>query len=648
MAQSPPNSPAPLGPKPPGTAEAAAHTSAPVDSKAPSDPAAAKAAADKAAADKAPGMGEAAPPGTDQHWGLLANYCQKCHNAEDWAGGVAFDTMTPDAISDNAETWEKAMLKLRGRLMPPPGQKQPDNQTVRSFVSWMENNLDHLATTRAEDPGRVALHRLNRKEYANAIWDLLAVKVDANTILPTDDTINGFDNVANVLQVSPSFLDQYLSAARSVAVDAVGEIPNHPVGTQYIVRNAGSQEFYEEGLPLGTRGGMQVTHNFPADGEYELNIGNMAVALWVTNMNYRNHLIATLDGRKFWDGNVGGEEDMKAIDQKQDPAVDAINKRLKGIRFHATAGVHKVGVTFLERTFAESDARLFSIAPEGGQDKVKAIRSFEVRGPFDATGVSMNAARAERQAVTMHALRARAFDRVCRGGRERLRVANRLRGDLVRGAEVLVHERRRNLQGRGDVVEAIVRFVSRQHRRGVDVEVQQILHGVGVFATVQPMQADTADVRMAGGGGVQAGLEIADEASDLLVVGLGLAGRGHQAAAQAADGLLPRLGFSGDVVQGHRVEGDATGPVGRVVALETVLVDDGPVLLLRVGGIGADSAHRRRLGMRRRRGVSRAHAAEWNQEQGCSRGCEQRAASGKIEGHGVLREIAVEADVAAP
>ena len=388
MAESPPNSPAPLGPKPPGTAEAAAHTSAPVDSKAPSDPAAAKAAADKAAADKAHGIGEAAPPGADQHWGMLANYCQKCHNAEDWAGGVAFDTMTPDAIGDNAETWEKAMLKLRGRLMPPPGQKQPDNQTVRSFVSWMENNLDHVATTQAEDPGRVALHRLNRKEYANAIWDLLAVKVDANTILPTDDTINGFDNVANVLQVSPSFLDQYLSAARSVAVDAVGEIPNHPVGVQYIVRNAGSQEFYEEGLPLGTRGGMQVTHNFPADGEYELNIGNMAVALWVTNMNYRNHLIATLDGKKFWDGNIGGEEDMKAIDQKQDPAVDAINKRLKEIRFKATAGPHKVAVTFLHRDFSESDDKLYSQVAGGGQDRVMRLGNFEIKGPFNPTGLS--------------------------------------------------------------------------------------------------------------------------------------------------------------------------------------------------------------------------------------------------------------------
>src|SRR5215831_4279528 len=81
--------------------------------------------------------GSSAPaPGTDQHWGMLEHYCQKCHNSEDWAGGVAFDTMDPDSIAGDAETWEKAMVKLRGHLMPPPGQKQPDADTARSFVSW--------------------------------------------------------------------------------------------------------------------------------------------------------------------------------------------------------------------------------------------------------------------------------------------------------------------------------------------------------------------------------------------------------------------------------------------------------------------------------------------------------------------------------
>jgi hypothetical protein len=326
-------------------------------------------------------------PGADQHWGMLKQYCTKCHNAEDWAGGVAFDTMTPEEIPEQAEIWEHAMRKLRGRLMPPPGKPQPDAATIHSFVGWMENTLDTAAATRP-DPGRVALHRLNRKEYANAVWDLLHVTVDPNTILPQDDRSDGFDNVASVLQVSPSFLDQYISAARAVAVQAVGEVPEHPIGTQYIVKNPSTQFFHVDGLPLGTRGGLEVVHEFPADGEYELNIGNLAIALWVTNLEFKNTLIATFDGKKFWQGDIGGEEDLKAIDQKQDPAVDAINARLKGIRFKATAGPHKVAVAFLHRTFAESDDRLYQQLPGGGQDRILRLGNFEVKGPFSTTGIS--------------------------------------------------------------------------------------------------------------------------------------------------------------------------------------------------------------------------------------------------------------------
>jgi hypothetical protein len=317
----------------------------------------------------------------------LKEYCSKCHNAEDWAGGVAFDTLTPEGIPADAETWEHAVRKLRGRLMPPPGNPQPPPAAIHAFVEWMETNLDHAGAARP-DPGRVALHRLNRKEYANAVWDLLNVRINPAEILPPDDVSDGFDNVANVLQVSPSFLDQYISAARAVAVEAVGDASGRPVGIQYVVKNAREQHFHVEGLPLGTRGGMVVEHTFPADGEYELNIGNMAVALWVYNMEFEHTLIATLDGKQFYTTQLGGEQDMKSIDQQQDPAVDAINARLKKIRFQATAGPHKVAVTFLHRTFAESDDRLYAQTPGGGQDRILRLGSFEVRGPIKASGIS--------------------------------------------------------------------------------------------------------------------------------------------------------------------------------------------------------------------------------------------------------------------
>ena len=323
----------------------------------------------------------------DEHWAFLKQYCSKCHNAEDWAGGVAFDTMSADGIPDDAKIWEHAMVKLRGRLMPPPGNPQPVKADVRSFVSWMENSLDQAGAHR-EDPGRVALHRLNRKEYAHAVWELLGVKVDGATLLPQDDQSGDFDNIANVLQVSPAFVDSYITAARTVAVQAMGDATAKPIGTQYVVMGAGNQEFHVDGLPLGTRGGMLVEHNFPADGEYELNIGNMAVALWVYNLEFQHTLIATLDGRKFFETKIGGEEDMKSIDQKQDPAVDAINQRLKRIHFKATAGPHKLAVTFIHRTFAESDDRFISQVPGGAQDRVLRIPSFEIKGPLSVTGVS--------------------------------------------------------------------------------------------------------------------------------------------------------------------------------------------------------------------------------------------------------------------
>jgi hypothetical protein len=355
------------------------------------------AAADPAAAAPPSQSAAAAQPQDkpqDEHWAFLQQYCSKCHNSEDWAGGIAFDTMTPQDIPSDAKTWEHAVVKLRGRLMPPPGNPQPPSDRIHNFVSFMENTLDAAATHQVDAP-RVALHRMNRTEYANAIWELLRVRVNASQILPQDDESNGFNNVADVLQVSPAFVDAYVSAARQVAVEALGDRNAKPVGVQFAVNPgvAGNQEFHVEGLPLGTRGGTSVIYDFPADGTYELSIGNMAVALWVTNLEFKNEVIATYDGKKFYDMNIGGEEDLKSIDQKQDPAVDAINARLKRIKFKAAAGPHTVAVTFVQRSFAASEDRLEAPVPGGVQDRVLRIGGFEIKGPFDITGISQTPSR---------------------------------------------------------------------------------------------------------------------------------------------------------------------------------------------------------------------------------------------------------------
>ncbi len=325
---------------------------------------------------------------------MVDKYCVECHNTTDWAGKLALDALdhSEAAIPSEAETWEKVVLRMRGRLMPPPGEPRPANEDLDSFVHWMEGRIDAAAAKRVE-PGAVPLHRLNRREYTNAVHDLFDLEFDPTSLLPQDDLSDGFDNVAKVLQVSPTFLDQYLSAARSVAVQAVGNPASRPVGTPYANPFGGPQHNHVEGLPFGTRGGFGVDHIFPADGEYELNINDMARALWVEGMEFENTLVALVDGVKVYETKLGGEEDQKAIDQKGDPPVDAINKRLKNIRFKARAGQHRVVVTFRARSFAESDARLQPLVPGGGEERVLKVNSFEVRGPFSTNGVSETASR---------------------------------------------------------------------------------------------------------------------------------------------------------------------------------------------------------------------------------------------------------------
>jgi hypothetical protein len=148
---------------------------------------------------------------------MVEQYCFECHNRDDWAGGRAFDVMSPDRIAAEAETWEAAIRKLRGGLMPPAGERRPDSESVAQLVSWLESEID---TEVSQPPaGRVSLRRLNRREYAYAIRDLLALNVDAKGLLPDDNTAGYFDNNADALQVSPAFVDQYIDAARAIALE---------------------------------------------------------------------------------------------------------------------------------------------------------------------------------------------------------------------------------------------------------------------------------------------------------------------------------------------------------------------------------------------------------------------------------------------
>ena len=337
---------------------------------------------------------------------LLDQYCLGCHSDQVKAGGLALSGLNLDAVDQHAEIAEKVIRKLRGGLMPPAGARRPDSQAAAAFVSWLENKIDAANANPA--PGRVPLRRLNRREYANAVRDLVGLNIDARTLLPDDNIKGHFDNNAAALQVSPNFVDQYIYAARAVALEAVGNPKAPPVTTTYgdpanmVISlppsgapGTGRQQHRLDGMPFGTRGGFIVEHNFPADGEYELTIGDMALAREVPRMEFENTVLALLDGKEFYRTTIGGEADHKAIDQRLDPAVEEINGRLRKIRFRATAGQHKLAITFMQRSFAESDERTRTIALEGGQERIQAAHALEIRGPLSVTGMSQSASRAK-------------------------------------------------------------------------------------------------------------------------------------------------------------------------------------------------------------------------------------------------------------
>jgi hypothetical protein len=359
------------------------------------------------AAAAAQASSEAAHP---SNWQTVEEYCFGCHNDTDWAGGIAFDTMSPGEVGDDPKIWESAIKKLKSGLMPPPTEKQPERVAVRSMIGWLETTLDK-AQEGSLHVGHVPLRRLNRREYANSIRDLLALEIDPATWLPQDPLKDDFDTNAELLQMNATFIDQALMASRSIALLAVGDPKSVPLETTYgsvpnmilslaavPAAGSGNQHRFQDGMPYGTRGGMSTVHNFPADGEYVLTIGDMALARTVPNMEFENTVIALLDGKEFWRTTLGGEADHTAIDQRLDDAVAQINGRLKNIRFKATAGQHTIAVTFLQRSNAESDSRTLLYQPgddrrpanalEGGQYRMPAVNAFQVKGPVKITGMS--------------------------------------------------------------------------------------------------------------------------------------------------------------------------------------------------------------------------------------------------------------------
>ena len=209
---------------------------------------------------------------------------------------------------EHAEAWEKVVRKLRARAMPPAGRPRPDKADYAAVASVLETALDQAAAANP-NPGRSTTHRLNRTEYANAIRDLLALEVDGRALLPPDDADLGFDNMADILSMSPALLERYLSAARKITRLALGDPSGDPTTETHVVPKLRFQDHrMSEDLPFGSRGGVAFRHNFPLDAEYDIKIRLAAGQLYgyIRGLQKRQQIEVRLDGKRVALFSIGG------------------------------------------------------------------------------------------------------------------------------------------------------------------------------------------------------------------------------------------------------------------------------------------------------------------------------------------------------
>ncbi|HEY9462120.1 MAG TPA: DUF1592 domain-containing protein [Vicinamibacterales bacterium] len=318
---------------------------------------------------------------------LVQKYCLTCHSARVKTGGLSLEGMNPAEAAAHSDVWEKVVMKLRGGMMPPQGMPRPDEATLEAFAVSLEQTLDRGAQGNIK-PGYKPVHRLNRTEYGNAVRDLLDLQVDVTDLLPADDESNGFDNIAGVLRVSPSLLEQYLSAARRISSLAVGS-DTDVVRLAYRISPDDSQEDHVEGLPLGTRGGLLFRHNFPQDAEYEFATFLLRnIVGYMKGLEYEHLFEVSIDGERVFAVPVGGEADNKASDANMSEAANKIDDRLK-TRVKVKAGPHMVGVTFVRRNASESDEPLQPHERDHDLQNMNGIPIIDhvnLTGPYNPTG----------------------------------------------------------------------------------------------------------------------------------------------------------------------------------------------------------------------------------------------------------------------
>jgi len=328
--------------------------------------------------------------GPEQARKTIETYCVGCHNSRARVAGLALDTLSLDAVAEHADVWEKAVRKLRGRLMPPPGSRQPEQREIDTFVAWMETTLD-AAASQGRVAGFVPIQRLTRTEFGATVNDLLGIELDAESLLPAEIEVQGFDNIAAALSISPAFLDQYVAAARVAARLAVGESTPKVSSAHYAQPETADQPAHVDGLPLGTRGGMKFRHNFPADGEYRISIQDLGIDLYTRAVETRHTVIILIDGREVFRRQLGGADDVKLLDQGGAPARAELMKPFTNIPVQVKAGTYDVAVTFIERARIESDEFVGFLPGDEfsrGAREPRLLLGVDVMGPDNSPGIS--------------------------------------------------------------------------------------------------------------------------------------------------------------------------------------------------------------------------------------------------------------------
>jgi hypothetical protein len=344
---------------------------------------------------------------------FLNQYCVNCHSEKMKAAGLdssrrlTMDALDPANVDKDREKWELVVRKTRAGQMPPLGVKRPEPERFEALITSFENSLDRTASPFTPPPG---LHRLNRTEYANVIRDLLDLDVDPAKYLPSDDSTSGFDNIAGALGISSTLVEAYVGAAQKISRLAMG-YPEEPTLVVYRTREDTSQDYHVEGMPFGTRGGMLVPHVFPSDGEYTLTVtpifgDNMSPTGFGSVACERLSLL--LDGEELglinWQGGGRNTPTNCGRGRGAEPAPAAGGGQAgpnaffgRGgppmrVRFKTTAGMHKVGATFLATNFApllDLDKHFMrdtvQTGPTPGYTFFPHVGTMRIEGPFNAT-----------------------------------------------------------------------------------------------------------------------------------------------------------------------------------------------------------------------------------------------------------------------